>query len=250
MSQNSERPGCWPTYLCLKKASAPCSSPASGGPAAPLGRRALAVHFRAASPCLRLFGLASLCRAHRKKSSLRSKHRKTLPVFAVGGWCLDAVPVPVPACGLCMPKKNERPSGSPTYLCRKKTSAFGLLALSPEKNASQPVTGSYWTDSFSGTAAAAVRSGSGRSCAHRAGGAIDSAKRKAFVLFISTDWRSAPALLQAITAASKQCPAREAFARSSSRCWRPKRVPSCHPGAAAWAHSTPCASTAATRNGK
>ena len=27
------------------------------------------------------------------------------------------------ACGLCMPQKNERPSGSPTYLCRKKTSA-------------------------------------------------------------------------------------------------------------------------------
>ena len=79
MSQNSERPGCWPIYLCLKKASAPCSSPASGGPAAPLGRRALAVHFRAASPCLRLFGLASLCRAHRKKSSLRSKHRKKKP---------------------------------------------------------------------------------------------------------------------------------------------------------------------------
>ena len=97
----------------------------------PLGRRALAVHFRAASPCLRLFGLASLCRAHRKKSSLRSKHRKkNLPVFR---WCLDAVPVPVPACGLCMPQKNERPSGSPTYLCRKKTSAFGPLALSPEK---------------------------------------------------------------------------------------------------------------------
>ena len=42
-----------------------------------------------------------------------------------------AVPVPVPACGLCMPQKNERPSGSPTYLCRKKTSAFGLLAPSP-----------------------------------------------------------------------------------------------------------------------
>ena len=40
MSQNSERPGCWPTYLCLKKASAPCSSPASGGPAAPWSPRA------------------------------------------------------------------------------------------------------------------------------------------------------------------------------------------------------------------
>ena len=161
MSQNSERPDCWPTYLCLKKASAPCSSPASGGPAAPLGRRALAVHFRAASPCLRLFGLASLCRAHRKKSSLRSKHRKkNLPVFR---WCLDAVPVPVPACGLCMPQKNERPSGSPTYLCRKKTSAFGPLALSPEKKRKPGGRGAGRERKPS----AALRSHRGWGCRHR-----------------------------------------------------------------------------------
>ena len=36
-------------------------------------------------------------------------------------------------------KKRAPQLGSPTYLCRKKTSAFGLLALSPGKHASQPL---------------------------------------------------------------------------------------------------------------
>ena len=82
----------------------------------------LACAFLGSPPCV--------ARTEKNPPCAASTEKKNLPVFR---WCLDAVPVPVPACGLCMPQKNERPSGSPTYLCRKKTSAFGLLALSPEK---------------------------------------------------------------------------------------------------------------------
>ena len=80
MSQNSERPGCWPTYLCLKKASAPCSSPASGGPAALLRPLVAARWPFTSAPlplaCAFFYGLAARAQGV-KKSSLRSKLQYT-----------------------------------------------------------------------------------------------------------------------------------------------------------------------------
>ena len=124
MPEKSERP------VLLSCQRWPCCAPWS-----PRAGRSLPRRFPLPAP---FWARLPVSRAQ-KKSSLRSKHRKkNLPVFR---WCLDAVPVPVPACGLCMPQKNERPSGSPTYLCRKKTSAFGLLALSPEKKNASLIDG-------------------------------------------------------------------------------------------------------------
>ena len=117
MPEKSERP------VLLSCQRWPCCAPWS-----PRAGRSLPRRFPLPAP---FWARLPVSRAQKKNPPCAaSTEKKNLPVFR---WCLDAVPVPVPACGLCMPQKNERPSGSPTYLCRKKTSAFGPLALSPEK---------------------------------------------------------------------------------------------------------------------
>ena len=162
MSQNSERPGCWPTYLCLKKASAPCSSPASGGPAAPWSPRAgrsLPRRFPLSAPFWAR-RLASLCRAHRKKSSLRSKHRKKkpprVPVVSGRGAGAGAGLRPMYATKkrapqwlsyLPMSQKNER-LWPPSPISGKKTQA-------------------WWEGSGPRKPSAALRSHRGWGCRHR-----------------------------------------------------------------------------------
>ena len=130
MSQNSERPGCWPIYLCLKKASAPCSSPASGGPAAPWPPRAgrsLPRRFPLPAP---FWARLPVSRAQKKILPAQQAQKKKNSPCSGGVWTRCRCRCR-PAAYVCHKKTSAPVALLPTYVakherqkCQKKTQAW------------------------------------------------------------------------------------------------------------------------------